>query len=129
MLKIDLRRVVVTSSKSQGEYIRISSNGQIAVSSGAVEKLDIQPDDLAVFLQDKNNKKDWYFSYGKQGDYAMKKFKPKDAKDKARGFSSSALRNEVLNSLQLPKSTIRLWLSKEPLELEGKKLWKLNYRK
>ena len=118
--------MVVTTSNSKGEYIRFSANGQIAISAGTVKKLDITADDLAVFFQDENNPKDWYFSFGKGGDYKLNKsVKPNDL---TLSFSSSALRDEIIISLDLPKKTHRLWLAKEPGELEGKKLWKLNYR-
>lgn len=125
MIKIDLRRVVATSSKSIGQYIRISANGQIAISGDAVRELGIKDDDKAVFFQDNNNPKHWYFAFGKEGDYKLKGYKPKDD---TRGFSSSGLRDLLLRSLELPKKTFRLWLAKEPVEIEGKKIWLLNYR-
>lgn len=125
MIKLDIRRVVVTNSRSSGKYVRLSSNGQIAVSADAVRDLEIDDTDKAVFFQDRNNRKDWYFSFGKEGDYVLKGYKKSDD---ARGFSNAGLRDEILHSLNLPKKTYRLWLSKDPVELEGKKLWKLNLR-
>ncbi len=126
MIKIDLRRVVATSSKSIGQYIRISANGQIAISGDTVRELGIKEDDKAVFFQDNNNPKHWYFAFGKEGDYLIKRTGKKNVDTMA--FSSSGLRDLFLQSLDLPKKTVRLWLAKEPVEVEGKKLWLLNYR-
>ena len=126
MMKLDIRRVVVASSRNVGRYIRFSSNGQIAVSAEAVRILEISEEDKAVFFQDNNNAKDWYFSFGKQGDYPLRKTGKEH--DDTLQFSSSGIRAEVANALELPKKTFRLWVSKEPVNLEDKKLWKLNLR-
>jgi len=128
MMKIDLRRVVVKTTKNFGEYIRFSSNGQIAISSSAVKSMKIEEDDKAVFFQDNNNPKDWYFSLGKEGDYELKKNKSKP-EDMTMSFNSTSLKDEILTSLDLSLKTHRLYIAKEPVVLEDKNLWKLNYRK
>ena len=127
MKNIDLRRVALTTNKSYGEYIRLSVNGQIAVSKGAVEYTGMTEDDKAVFFQNNNDPKQWFFSYGKEGDYKVRFAKP-DTDDKTLQFSCAALRDEIIKALGLSKKTTRLWLSKEPVVLEGRKLWILNYR-
>ncbi len=129
MLKI--KRIVLTGRQQKGRYISFAaSNGTVTVSHQTVEDLNITEDDKAVFFQDENDGGTWFFSFGKEGDYPLKSYKNKGKHpSKALGFFNSALRNFVYESLNLPKKTVRLWLSKDPVVLEGKKLWKLNYRK
>lgn len=126
MKNLEIKRVVVACSRKAGRYIRFSPNGQIAVSAEAVRTLKIGKDDKAVFFQDKNDPKDWYFSFGKQGDYELRN-KGKENDDTMQ-FSNSGLRTEIATAIEFPKKTVRLWLSKDPIVIEGKNIYKLNYR-
>lgn len=129
MLKI--KRIVLTGKQQKGRYISFAaSNGTISISHQTAEDLNITEKDKAVFFQAESDLGTWYFSFGKEGDYPLKAYKNRGKNpNKSLAFSSVSLRDYVLDSLNLPKRTLRLWLSPEPVELEGKKLWKLNYRK
>lgn len=129
MLKI--KRIVIGGRQQKGRYISFSaSNGTISVSHQTVEDLNITEKDKAVFFQDIENPSKWYFSFGAGGDYTLKSYKNSGKyPSKVLGFSNTALRDMVYESINLPKKTARLWLSSEPVEVEGKKLWLLNYRK
>lgn len=129
MLKI--KRIIVSGRSSKGKYISFAaSNGTISVSNQAVEELKITENDKAVFFQDEDNPNVWYFSFGEKGDYPLRAYKSKGKyPNKALAFSNLGLRDIVYESLNLPKKTIRLYIAEEPVELEGKKLYKLNYRK
>jgi len=129
MLKI--KRIVLTGRQQKGRYISFSaSNGSTTISHQTVEDLGITEKDKVVFFQGEEEPGIWYFSFGKEGDYPLKGYKNRGKQpNKALVFFNGALRDFIYESLNLPKKTTRLWLSPEPVEVEGKKLWKLNYRK
>jgi len=129
MLKI--KRIIIAGRQQKGRYISFAaSNGTISISHQAVEDLNITDKDKAVFFQDEENPSKWYFSFGKEGDYPLKAYKSSGKyPSKVLGFSNTALRDVIYEAVNLPKKTVRLWLSSDPVELEGKKLWRLNLRK
>jgi len=127
MKRISLKRIVVSPSKRQGNFMRLSATGQIVLSPAFVEQQGLKKGDTAAFFQDEEAPTKWYVGFGKHGDYVLGCSK----KDNGRSlyFNNSALRDRILHSLDLPKKTVRLHISSEPYELEGAKLWQLNLRK
>ena len=125
-MRLDLKRITVrpVRSGSSEKFIGIQKSGAITFSFAMAEHFGLTKDMKAVFFQDQENLADWYLGFGEGGDYALKeKYKYKGRKNFQ--FSNSALRDKILESLGLEKRSIRLKVADEPIEVEGKKLYKL----
>jgi len=129
MLKI--KRIVVENRRQGDKYLSLTvASGRIEVSSQACKDFGITDAHKAVFFQNEENPSEWYFSFGEKGDYPLNNYKGKGKyKSEAHGFTNRSFQNMILESMGLPKKTVRLHLSTEPIVLEEKKLWRLNYRK
>lgn len=123
----NIKRIVISNSRSAGNYVRFSTSGLIKISANAVEALNIVDGDKAVFFQDQDNKETWYLAVGNQGDYVLRTSKS-NTEDKTRFFGNKPLKELIFKSNKISAKYASLWLADEPMVVEGKKLWKLNLK-
>jgi hypothetical protein len=89
-------------------------------SKSAKSVLDLSPGDMIQFLQDANEKTDWYIEKVKKGGFVLRVNKSKNFT-----FNNTVIARKIHDSLSDQDKSIRLLIAGQPTKFEKRTLWGL----